>query len=774
MTESDEQTPDNPYEPLAKIMNHERVLGLIKEEHDKVEKNVNILMFYEQGITMSSLASLLDSRISMLSFQRFLENAARKCENKNMTSESVATVVKREREPSSEQAPPESKEQKLERDQQQVKDEATQKAEPIPISMGGFSSWSDQIKSLLRINDNELWPDDSARKKAVIEVIKKLSKNLAGKQSENFLRFFINASSLPMKNFWDGLHKSLCLENVFGLKWGNLRLYGGWPGFDRLELRMNTIAKDTFNVENSWEEIQNDCAFLNILCAMTPAVIWKWIMEQEIEEGRFGINNAKEYLEQCIKMKNASPPDFADRLFRSFGVPMKDVVDRVGMGTLVLDSKYDLNPENDTFIYNPLLLTKPKYYPSQPAISPLLLGDEEIDRRRSTTKPHREDLYGATHWGCLRLRGGWPGFNRLSYRMDMIAREAFKASNWRELNVYKPFLHTLAAMTPAPIWAYLTSYCEFETAEEYYNCVMEIKDQEFAQPRFMKNIFGIPLPAEVDRTGFGTQYLNPRTSITKNYISNPMKQIFPDMGAIKVDLKSSQYGPLIRNTAGFNSGKEESKEEQQNDYTTNTSGSDAVNSNMESCTTNTRNPNNIDNCNENSLQQQKPSESNSAEVLPFDIKPIVTVEEGMLARDFSKEELASLSKRQLVKLKKNYSRLGCNPPKWLRSLETPSQYASHKNDGVPKLSGAVPQQLSLEYPHHVPWPRYEHEHSNSNQAGESLPPWSQYKSNDEGASLASRLGGRRDNKKRLSSFENNSNFKEESITDRPPKKKSRN
>ncbi|KAA8912680.1 hypothetical protein TRICI_003398 [Trichomonascus ciferrii] len=553
METNSEEYAGNPHQAVAKILNDKRIGQLDENTFREVEKYVSALLLNDQALTLSSFACLLDSKISLASYVRFLENAAVPFLNGRGGEQSKEQpVVKREenRESSSGATPTV---EGLNAVQRKVISESLAKISPLPENMGFYDSWIRIMRALLRLEDESLWPNDIDRVRGVIALSKKVlsqSKGFSARRKENFLRYAVSAVKLPMKTFWTGLHASITYETSFTVKWCNLRMYGGWPGFDRLELRMNTIARVSFGV-SGWSGIKDSQPFLHILCAMTPAPIWRSLMDM-------GVEDAKDYLEKCIKLRDH--PQFLDRTPHSysevmkctFGVPTPEEVDKVGMGTISIDPRIELSRERDTFIYNPLLLcykhAKPRFHQSLN----LMLCDEirsQANLYGSTLKNQPLDIY--TKWETLRVRGGWPGFGRLSYRMDVIAREMFGASGWKDLNIHPAFLHVLAAMTPTPLWTYMTRYMSFDDAKGYYEAVMSLRDKPFAQPSVMKQMFGVPLPFEADRLGFGTHYVNPSKDMGPEFLSNPVFQVCEDCEPkIAAEVKKLPEFPVLAYAAG--------------------------------------------------------------------------------------------------------------------------------------------------------------------------------------------------------------------------------
>jgi hypothetical protein len=553
METDSEQYAGNPHQAVAKILNDERIGGLDENTFREVEKYVSALLLNGQASTLSSFGCLLDSKISLVSYVRFLENAALPfLEGRGNEQSKELPEVKREeqRESSSGGSP---SVEGLNASQIKIISDSRAKMAPLPENMGCYDSWIRIMRAILRIDDESLWPNDIDRIRGVLALSKRIlsqSKGFSARRRENFLRYAISAVQLPIKTFWTGLHASITYETPFTVKWCNLRMYGGWPGFDQLELRMNTIARVSFGV-SGWSVIKDLQPFLHILCAMTPVPIWKRLMEM-------GVEDAKDYLEKCIKIRDH--PQFPDRqrhnysevMKYTFGVPSPEEVDKVGMGTLSIDPRIELSGERDSFIYNPFLLSYKNYGPRFHQSVNLMMCDE-IKAQGNLTGNHFKnqpaDIY--TKWETLRVRGGWPGFGRLSYRMDVIAREMFGASRWKDLNIHPAFLHVLAAMTPTPLWTYMTRYMVFHDAKGYYEAVMSLRDKPFAQPLVMKRMFGVPLPFEADRLGFGTHYVNPSKDVGPEFLSNPIFQVCEDCEPIfPSQVKKLPEVPLIRYAAG--------------------------------------------------------------------------------------------------------------------------------------------------------------------------------------------------------------------------------
>lgn len=542
MEANSQEYAGNPHQAVAKILNDERIGGLEEKTFREVEKYVSALLLNGQAQTLSSFGCLLDSKISLVSYVRFLENAALPyLDGRSDEQAKVQAPVKREdqRESSSGETPIA---EGLNDFQKKVISEAQAKMSPLPENMGSYDTWIRIMRALLRLEDESLWTNDTERVRGVLDLTRRIvsqSKGFTADRREKFLRYAISAVKLPMKTFWTGLHASITYETPFTVKWCNLRMYGGWPGFDRLELRMNSIARVSFGV-NGWPVIKDLKPFLHILCAMTPAPIWKRLMDM-------GIEDAKDYLEKCIGIRDhplfadKAPHNYAEVLKYTFGVPRPEEVDKVGMGTIAINPTVKLSPERDSFVHNPVLLSSKHPRPRFHQCLDLMLCDEvneqlELNRHRGGQPV---DIY--SKWETLRVRGGWPGFTRLSYRMDVIAREMFGASEWKDLNIHPAFLHVLAAMTPTPLWAYMTRYMSFDDAKGYYKAVMSLKEQLFAQPLVMKHMFGVPLPFESDRLGFGTHYINPSRNVGPEFLANPVFHVCED---IKPRIPS-QMGQLL-------------------------------------------------------------------------------------------------------------------------------------------------------------------------------------------------------------------------------------
>ena len=186
-------------------------------------------------------------------------------------------------------------------------DDALSKVLPFPKAMGCYDAWTCLLAKHLSLNDLTIWNSDQERITAVIAVYRvvlvKATAYFSGTRYERFISFASKPTSLKLslKEFWAQMHEAVSNDTGYGYKWGILKAYGGWPGFDHLELRMNTIARLVFQV-NSWRDINKMTAFHHILAAMTPNNIWQKMLNNKIFE------DAEGYL--ITAMRFANDPQF--------------------------------------------------------------------------------------------------------------------------------------------------------------------------------------------------------------------------------------------------------------------------------------------------------------------------------------------------------------------------------------------------------------------------------------------------------------------------------